>query len=152
MRGYWADPVRSAGITAAGWTHTGNLAVRDENGYCNVRGRVRDVIVRGGENIHPREVEEFLCRHPHVLDVAVIGGADYKYGEEVCAVIRLREGASVESQEIIDFCRGQIAHYKVPRYVRFVSEFPMTVTGKVRKYRIRRQIETELGLLRERAA
>lgn len=153
MQGYWDDPVRSAEVVdAAGWMHTGDLAVLDDDGYCNVVGRVKDVIIRGGENIYPREVEEFLYRHPKVLDVAVVGVADYKYGEEVCAVIRLREGASVEIQEIIDFCRGQIAHYKVPRYVRFVSEFPMTVTGKVQKYLIRQQIETELGLVRERTA
>jgi len=153
MRGYWDDPVHTAEVVdAAGWMHTGDLAVLDDDGYCNVVGRVKDMIIRGGENVYPREIEEFLYRHPKVLDVAVVGIADRKYGEEVCAVIRLREGASAESQEIIDFCRGQIAHYKVPRYVRFVSEFPMTVTGKVQKYLIRQQIETELGTVCERTA
>ena len=153
MQGYWDDPVRTDEvIDAAGWMHTGDLAALDEDGYCNVVGRVKDMIIRGGENIYPREIEEFLYRHPQVLDVAVVGIADYKYGEEVCAVIRLREGASAETQEIIDFCRGQIAHFKVPRYVRFVSAFPMTVTGKVQKHLLRQQIETELGLVREPTA
>ena len=153
MRGYWGDVARSAeAVDAAGWMHTGDLAVLDEEGYCNIVGRVKDMIIRGGENIYPREIEEFLYRHPKILDVAVVGVADYKYGEEVCAVIRLREGASAETGEIIDFCRGQIAHFKVPRYVRFVTEFPMTVTGKVQKYLIREQVETELGIVRERTA
>ena len=110
------------------------------------------MIIRGGENIYPREIEEFLYRHPKVLDVAVVGIADRKYGEEVCAVIRLHEGASADAQEIIDFCRGQIARYKVPRYVRFVREFPMTVTGKVQKYLIRQRLEQELGVEREHTA
>ena len=153
MRGYWEDPERSAeAVDAAGWMHTGDLAVLDEDGYCNIVGRVKDMIIRGGENIYPREIEEFLYRHPKVLDVAVVGIADRKYGEEVCAVIRLREGASADAQEIVEFCRGQIAHYKVPRYVHFAREFPMTVTGKVQKYLIRQQLEQELGVERARTA
>lgn len=153
MLGYWNDPERTAeAVDEAGWMHTGDLAVLDEDGYCSIVGRVKDMIIRGGENIYPREVEEFLYRHPKVLDVAVVGVADRKYGEEVCAVIRLHDGASADEQEIIDFCRGQIAHYKVPRYVRFAKEFPMTVTGKVQKYLIRQRIEEELGVERERTA
>ena len=153
MQGYWGDPDRTAeAIDAAGWMHTGDLAVLDSEGYCNIVGRLKDLIIRGGENVYPREVEEFLYRHPKVLDVAVVGVADQKYGEEVCAVIRLREGAAADAGEIQEFCRGQIAHYKVPRYVRFVDAFPMTVTGKVQKFLIREQVERELGIQAERTA
>ncbi|MBS0380386.1 MAG: AMP-binding protein [Proteobacteria bacterium] len=147
MRGYWGEPERTAeAIDAAGWMHTGDLAVIDADGYCNIVGRVKDMIIRGGENVYPREIEEFLYRHPQVLDVAVVGVPDARFGEEVCAVIRLREGAQPCAAEIIAFCRGQIAHYKVPRYVRFVEAFPMTVTGKVQKYLLREQMRGELGL------
>jgi fatty-acyl-CoA synthase len=150
MRGYWADPERTRdAIDAGGWMHTGDLAVIDEQGYCNIVGRVKDMIIRGGENISPREIEEFLFRHPAVLDVAVVGVPDHKYGEAVCACIRLREGATATEDEIRDFCRGQIAHYKVPRYVRFVDSFPMTVTGKVQKYLIREHVRVELHLAEE---
>ncbi|HVN46987.1 MAG TPA: AMP-binding protein [Steroidobacteraceae bacterium] len=153
MRGYWDDPERTAeAIDAAGWMHTGDLATLDEEGYCNIVGRVKDMIIRGGENVYPREVEEYLYRHPKVLDVAVVGVPDHKYGEEIGAVIRLREGMMADPQEIIEFCRGQIAHYKVPRYVRFVSDFPMTVTGKVQKYLIREQLRKELGIETEDTA
>jgi len=153
MQGYWGDPDRTAeAIDAAGWMHTGDLAILDSEGYCNIVGRLKDLIIRGGENVYPREVEEFLYRHPKVLDVAVVGVADQKYGEEVCAVIRLREGAAADAGEIQEFCRGQIAHYKVPRYVRFVDAFPMTVTGKVQKFLIREQVERELGIQAERTA
>ncbi|MBV8341913.1 MAG: AMP-binding protein, partial [Gammaproteobacteria bacterium] len=153
MRGYWNEPERTReAIDAAGWMHTGDLAVIDSEGYCNIVGRVKDMIIRGGENIYPREIEDFLYRHPKVLDVAVIGVPDRKYGEQVCAVIRLREGASADREEIVAFCRGQIADYKVPHYVRFVSEFPMTVTGKVQKYLIREQVEKELDLRAEKTA
>ena len=153
MQGYWGDPERTAeAIDKAGWMHTGDLAVLDEQGFCNIVGRVKDMIIRGGENVYPREIEEFLYRHPKVLDVAVVGIADSKYGEEVCAAVRLREGATANVEEIITFCRGQIAHYKVPRYVRFVDAFPLTVTGKVQKYLLRERIETELGVRRERTA
>jgi fatty-acyl-CoA synthase len=153
MRGYWDDPERTAeALDAAGWMHTGDLATLDEEGYCNIVGRVKDMIIRGGENVYPREIEEYLYRHPKVLDVSVVGVPDHRYGEEVCAVIRLREGTSADAEEIIAFCRGQIAHYKVPRYVRFVEVFPMTVTGKVQKYLLRAQILKELGVVAEHTA
>jgi fatty-acyl-CoA synthase len=153
MRGYWDDPERTAeAIDAAGWMHTGDLATLDAEGYCNIVGRVKDMIIRGGENVYPREIEEFLYRHPKVLDVAVVGLPDPRYGEEVCAVIRLREGASCEAEEIIEFCRGQIAHFKVPRHVHFVEQFPMTITGKVQKYLIRERLQVELNLTAERTA
>ena len=153
MCGYWDDPERTAEtVDAGGWMHTGDLAVLDAEGYCNIVGRVKDMIIRGGENVYPREIEEYLYRHPKVLDVAVVGVADYKFGEEVCAVIRLREGVAASEQEIIEFCRGEIAHYKIPRYVRFVDEFPLTVTGKVQKYLIREFLEREFGTVAERTA
>ena len=150
MRGYWADPERTTEvIDAAGWMHTGDLAVLDNDGYCNIVGRLKDMIIRGGENIYPREIEEFLYQHPKVLEVAVVGVADRKYGEEVCAVIRLRGGATADAKEIRAYCRGQIAHHKIPRYVRFVDAFPMTVTGKIQKFLIRREVESELGSMPE---
>lgn len=136
-------------IDAAGWMHTGDLGVLDEEGYCSIVGRVKDMIIRGGENVYPREIEEFLYQHPKVLEVAVVAVADRKYGEEVCAVIRLREGVTADPEEIRLYCRGQIAHYKIPRYVRFVDAFPMTVTGKIQKFLIRKQIEGDLGATTE---
>jgi fatty-acyl-CoA synthase len=145
MRGYWDDVERTSEcLDAAGWMHTGDLATIDEEGYCSIVGRVKDMIIRGGENIYPREIEEYLLRHPKVLDVAVVGVPDRQYGEVVCAVIRLRQGMVCSEQEITDFCREQIAHFKVPRFVRFVEAFPMTVTGKVQKYLIREQQVREL--------
>ena len=153
MRGYWGQPDRTREVLdAAGWMHTGDLAVLDEQGYCNIVGRVKDMIIRGGENIYPREIEEFLYRHPAILDIAVIGIPDRRYGEEICACIRLREGSHTTEEEIRDFCRGQIAHYKVPRYVRFLDSFPQTVTGKIQKYLLREQIQRELGLAAEQHA
>jgi len=150
MRGYWNEPERTReALDEAGWMHTGDLGVLDEAGYCNIVGRVKDIIIRGGENISPREIEEFLYRHPAVVDVAVVGVPDPKYGEAVCACIRIRDGASLVAEDIQEFCRGQIAHYKVPRYVRFVDSFPLTVTGKVQKYLIREQLCRELGLREE---
>jgi fatty-acyl-CoA synthase len=147
MRCYWDDPARTREvIDASGWMHTGDLGVIDEQGYCNIVGRVKDMIIRGGENISPREIEEFLYRHPAVLDVAVVGLPDPKYGEAVCACIQLRPGSSATEEEIRSFCSGQIAHYKVPRYVRFVEGFPLTVSGKVQKYLIRERLRTELDL------
>ena len=119
----------------------------DERGYCNIVGRVKDMIIRGGENVYPREIEEFLYEHPAVLDVAVVGVPDAKYGEAVCACIRLRGDVTATEESIIEFCRGQIAHYKVPRYVRFVDSFPLTISGKVQKYLIREQLRAELGLM-----
>jgi fatty-acyl-CoA synthase len=153
MRGYWGDPERTREvIDAGGWMRTGDLAVIDEQGYCNIVGRVKDMIIRGGENISPREIEEFLYRHPAVLDVAVVGVPDVKYGEAVCACVRLRDGMTATEAEIRDFCRGQIAHYKVPRYVRFVDTFPLTISGKVQKYLIRERLRSELDLTEEKHA
>jgi fatty-acyl-CoA synthase len=147
MRGYWNEPERTReAIDACGWMHTGDLAVIDAEGYCNIVGRLKDLIIRGGENISPREIEEFLYRHPAVLDVAVVGVPDPRYGEAVCACIRLREGTSATEHEIREFCRESIAHYKVPRYVRFLDSFPLTVTGKVQKYLIRERLRAELAL------
>jgi fatty-acyl-CoA synthase len=153
MRGYWGDAVQtSEAVDVAGWMHTGDLATLDEDGYCNIVGRVKDMIICGGENVSPREIEEHLYQHAKVIDVAVIGVPDPKYGEAVCAVIRLREGEVADPGEVIEFCRGRIAHYKVPRHVRFVTSFPMTVTGKVKKYLLRDQLSRELQLAAERTA
>ena len=153
MRGYWDDAERTRdAIDAGGWMHSGDLAVIDEQGYCNIVGRVKDMIIRGGENVYPREVEEFLYRHPAIFDVAVVGVPDAKYGEAVCACIRLRDGILVTEEEIREFCRGQIAHFKVPRYVRFVDSFPLTISGKVQKYLIREQLRAELGLAEDATA
>ena len=150
MRGYWNDAERTRDvIDTGGWMHTGDLAVIDDEGYCNIVGRVKDMIIRGGENISPREIEEFLYLHPVVFDVAVVGVPDPKYGEEVCACIRLRSGMTASEDEIREFCRNRIAHYKVPRYVRFVESFPLTISGKVQKYLIREHMRTELKLTEE---
>jgi fatty-acyl-CoA synthase len=149
MLGYWSDPAAtSAAIDGARWMHSGDLAVMREDGSVNISGRLKDMIIRGGENIYPREIEEFLYTHPAVSDVQVIGVPDLKYGEEVCAWIRLREGQSATAEDIRAFCRGQIAGYKIPRYVRFTTEFPMTVTGKIQKFRMREISIAELGLSR----
>lgn len=146
MSGYWGDPERTAeAIDKIGWMHTGDLATFDADGHCKIVGRVKDMIIRGGENIYPSEIEAFLRQHPSVLDVAVFGVPDAKFGEEVCAWIRLREGAISNSDDIIAFCRERIAHYKVPRVVRFVDGFPMTVTGKLQKYLMREAMRRELG-------
>ncbi|HEY0939997.1 MAG TPA: AMP-binding protein [Steroidobacter sp.] len=147
MRGYWDDPERTAdAIDAARWMHTGDLAVLDEEGYCKIVGRVKDLIIRGGENISPREIEEYLYRHPKIQDVAVFGVPDARFGEAVAAWIRLKPGESLNEAEIREFCEGHIAHYKVPKYIQFVEEFPMTVTGKIQKFAMREQMKTELGL------
>ena len=130
----------------AGWMHTGDLGVMDEAGYVNIAGRIKDMIIRGGENIYPREIEEFLYTHPAVLDVQVIGVPDARYGEELCAWIRLRPGHSLSLDELRAFCRDRIAHYKVPRYLKLADEFPMTVTGKVQKFRMREISIAEIGL------
>jgi fatty-acyl-CoA synthase len=147
MRGYWNDPERTAeAIDAGGWMHTGDLAVMDEDGYVNIVGRIKDMVIRGGENVYPREIEEFLHGHPDVSDVQVIGVPDPRYGEELMAWIVPRQGASVREEDVREFCKGAIAHYKVPRYVRFTDEFPMTVTGKIQKFRLREIAIEELGL------
>jgi len=126
--------------------HTGDLAVMDADGYLSIVGRSKDMVIRGGENIYPREVEEFLYTHPDVVDAQVVGVPDLKYGEELCAWVRLREGATLTGEELRTWCKGQLAHYKVPRYVRIADEFPMTVTGKVQKYKMREESVRELGL------
>jgi fatty-acyl-CoA synthase len=146
MRGYWGDPERTAEAVRDGWMHTGDLATIDEAGYGNIVGRVKDMLIRGGENVYPREVEEFLFRHPAVAQVQVFGVPDTKYGEEVCAWVVLKPGAAAAESELRSFCQDQIAHYKVPRHFRFVSEIPMTVTGKAQKFVMRKAMVEELGL------
>jgi fatty-acyl-CoA synthase len=147
MLGYWNDPERTAeAIDRARWMHTGDLATMDDEGYVNIVGRSKDMIIRGGENVYPREIEEFLYTHPEVADVAVIGVPDERYGEEIMAWVQLREGASASGDDLKDFCKGKIAHYKVPRYVKLVDEFPMTITGKVQKFKMREAAIEELGL------
>ncbi len=152
MRGYWNDPERTeAAIDADGWMHTGDLGVMADDGYVNIVGRIKDMVIRGGENIYPREIEEFLYTHPGVEDVQVIGVPDERYGEELMAWIKPRPGSHVDLDSIRAFCTGRIAHYKVPRYVKLVDEFPMTVTGKVRKVEMREESIAELGLARASA-
>jgi fatty-acyl-CoA synthase len=149
MLGYWNNAdATGAVIDSARWMHTGDLAVMRDDGYVNIVGRLKDMIIRGGENIYPREIEEFLYTHPKVSDVQVIGVPDLKYGEEVCAWVRLRDGQTVTTDEIREYCRGKIATYKIPRYLRFTDEFPMTVTGKVQKFKMREISISELGLER----
>jgi fatty-acyl-CoA synthase len=153
MRGYWDDPEQTAeAIDAAGWMHTGDLATIDDEGYCNIVGRIKDMVIRGGENVYPREVEEFLFGHPKIEAAQVVGLPDEKYGEELCAWIKLRAGESMTEDEVRGFCQGQIAHYKVPRYICFVTEFPMTVTGKIQKFLIRQQMIERLGLKEQKTA
>jgi fatty-acyl-CoA synthase len=139
-------------IDAAGWMHSGDLATIDPDGYCNIVGRVKDMVIRGGENVFPREVEEYLYRHPKVLEVQVFGVPDAKLGEEVCAWIVLKPGTSATEEEVREFCRGQIAHYKIPRYVRLVAELPKTVTGKAQKFAMREAMMREHGAKHERTA
>ncbi len=147
MQGYWNDAERTAeAIDDDGWMHTGDLAVMAEDGYVNIVGRSKDMVIRGGENVYPREIEEFIYAHPDVEDVQVIGVPDERYGEELMAWIRLRPGATLEPEAIREFCKGRIAHFKIPRYVRFVDAFPMTVTGKVQKFKMREQAMEDLGL------
>ena len=147
MLGYWDDEAKTKeAIDAGGWMHTGDLAVIDDEGYCNIVGRIKDMVIRGGENIYPREIEEFLYAHPKVLDVQVVGIPDQRFGEELCAWIILREGERLSEDEVREYCKGQIAHYKIPRYIRFVDSFPMTVTGKIQKFLIRQRMKEELGL------
>ncbi|MBP2475027.1 fatty-acyl-CoA synthase [Crossiella equi] len=147
MLGYWAQPDKTAeAIDQARWMHTGDLAVMDEDGYVSITGRIKDMVIRGGENIYPREIEEFLYTHPDVLDAQVIGVPDAKYGEELMAWVRLRPGAEpLTAQAVKEFCTGRLAHYKIPRYVHLVDEFPMTVTGKVRKVEMRERAVELLG-------
>jgi fatty-acyl-CoA synthase len=153
MLGYWDDEARTAeAIDAAGWMHTGDLATLDADGYGNIVGRIKDMVIRGGENVYPREIEEFLYRHPAVQDVQVIGVPDTRYGEELCAWIVPKPGASVTAEEVQAFCKGQIAHYKIPKHIKFVEGFPTTVTGKVQKYAMREAMIAELNLVVEKTA
>ncbi len=147
MLGYWEDDARTAeAIDKGRWMHTGDLAVMDSDGYMKIVGRIKDMIIRGGENVYPREVEEFLYRHPKIQDVQVFGVPDPRFGEEIAAWVKVRSGETVTADEVRAFCDGQIAHYKVPRHIRFVDEFPMTVTGKVQKFIMRAQTAEELGV------
>jgi fatty-acyl-CoA synthase len=152
MRGYWNDPERTAeAIDSSRWMHTGDLATMDEQGYVRIVGRSKDMVIRGGENVYPREIEEFLYTHPEIADVQVIGVPDERYGEELMAWVVVREGGALTEDGVREFCRDRIAHYKVPRYVKLVDSFPMTVTGKVQKYRMREAAIDELGLAKAAA-
>ena len=150
MLGYWQDEAKThEAIDDDGWMHTGDLAVMRDDGYCNIVGRIKDMVIRGGENIYPREIEEFLYTHPDVEDAQVIGVPDDKYGEEICAWVRMKPGRSpLDAQAVRDFAGGKLAHYKIPRYVHVVDEFPMTITGKVRKVEMRAETVKILGLRR----
>jgi fatty-acyl-CoA synthase len=147
MSGYWDEPDKTAEAIVDGWMHTGDLAVMREDGYVNIVGRIKDLVIRGGENVYPREVEEFLYTHPDIADVQVIGVPDEKYGEELCAWIKMRDGAEpLDAGAVRAFCQGKLAHFKIPRYVTIVDDFPMTVTGKIRKVEMREKTVAELGL------
>lgn len=153
MQGYWDDIEKTEeSIDEAGWMHTGDLATMDPEGFCNIVGRVKDMVIRGGENIYPREIEEYLYRHPSITDVQVFGVPDVKFVEELCAWIILKPGISCSEEEVREFCRGQIAHYKIPRYIRFVEEYPMTITGKVQKFAMRDKMIEELDLSQAKTA
>lgn len=147
MIGYWNESERTAEvIDAEGWMHTGDLATMDDEGYVKIVGRIKDMIIRGGENVYPREIEEFLYTHPDIVDAQVIGVPDQKFGEQVMAWVTLKPGATLTEEDVKEYCRGRIAHYKVPAYVAFVDEFPMTVTGKIQKFKLREMSVEELGL------
>ena len=147
MHGYWEDEAKTReAIDDEHWMHTGDLATMDDEGYVNIVGRIKDMVIRGGENLYPREIEEFLYRHPAIQDVQVVGVPDPKYGEELCAWIIVKPGQTLAEDGVRDFCKGQIAHQKIPRYIRFVDAFPMTVTGKIQKFKIRETMRHELGL------
>ncbi len=153
MRGYWGDEDLTRGAIDGGrWMHTGDLAVLDDEGYCNIVGRIKDMVIRGGENIYPREVEEFLYGHPKIRDVQVFGVPDSQYGEQLCAWIILKDGEEMSAEEVLAFCASEIAHYKVPRVIRFVSSFPMTVTGKIQKFMMRKAMIEELHLEEQKTA
>jgi len=146
MRGYWQQPDKTAEVLIDGWMHTGDLAVMDDEGYLAIVGRSKDMVIRGGENVYPREVEEFLYAHPDIEDVQVVGVPDQRYGEELLAAVRLRAGATLTEEQVRGYCRGRLAHFKVPRYVTFVNSYPMTVTGKIQKFKIRNEAIASLGL------
>jgi fatty-acyl-CoA synthase len=152
MLGYWNNPqATTSSIDAARWMHTGDLATMDDDGYVNIVGRLKDMVIRGGENVYPREIEEFLYAHPGVADAQVIGVPSHKYGEEIMAWVMPRKGVELTAEDLTEYCRGKIATYKIPRYWKFVESFPMTVTGKVRKVEMREMAVKELGLEREAA-
>jgi fatty-acyl-CoA synthase len=147
MKGYYNNPTETAQtIDEDHWLHTGDLGFMDENGYCRITSRIKDMIIRGGENIYPREIEEFLYTLPNIMDAYIFGVPDKKYGEEIAAWIRLKEGTNSTPEEIREFCKGKIAHHKIPKYIKFVEEFPMTVTGKIQKFKMREKAARELGL------
>jgi fatty-acyl-CoA synthase len=151
MLGYWEQPDKTDEVLQDGWMHTGDIAVMGQDGYVEITGRIKDMVIRGGENIYPREIEEFLYTHPDIVDAQVIGVPDERYGEELCAWIRMREGAEPLTAEAVrEFATGKLAHYKIPRYVQIVGEFPMTVTGKVRKVEMRDKSVADLGLATQR--
>ena len=153
MQGYWDDAAKTAeAIDSDGWMHTGDLGTLDEDGWLRITGRVKDMVIRGGENIYPREIEEYLYQHPKIVEAQVFGVPDDKYGEELAVWIRLRDGELATEQEIRDYCNGKIAHYKIPRYIRFVDEFPMTVTGKIQKFEMRRIMRELLDLQEQETA
>lgn len=153
MLGYYKNPEATrAAIDAQGWLHTGDLAIRLPNGYYRITGRIKDLVIRGGENIYPREIEEFLFTYPPIEQVSVVGVPDQKFGEELCAWVKLKPGATCSAEEIRDYCRRALAHYKVPRYVKLVDQFPQTVTGKIQKFKIREAMLAELGLQEQRTA
>jgi fatty-acyl-CoA synthase len=148
MLGYWNEPEKTAdAIDRARWMHTGDIGVMDDEGYVNITGRIKDMVIRGGENVYPREIEEFLYTHPDIVDAQVIGVPDARYGEELMVWVRLRDGAApLDAAAVREFCTGRLAHYKIPRYVKVVDSFPMTVTGKIRKVEMREVSVAELGL------
>jgi fatty-acyl-CoA synthase len=153
MLGYYHDPqATAAAIDRDGWLHTGDLAVRQANGYYRITGRIKDMAIRGGENIYPREIEEFLFTHPAIEQAAVVGVPDPKYGEELCAWVKLKAGSALDAEEVRAYCRSQLAHYTIPRYVKFVDAFPQTVTGKIQKFKIREAMREELGLTEQETA
>jgi fatty-acyl-CoA synthase len=153
MLGYYNDPVATAKmIDTDGWLHSGDIALRQEGGYYRITGRIKDLVIRGGENVYPREIEEFLFTHVAVEQASVVGVPDPKYGEELCAWVKLQRGSTVTEAELLAFCRSRLAHYKVPRYVRFVDEFPQTVTGKIQKFKIRELMIAELNLVQPKTA
>jgi fatty-acyl-CoA synthase len=147
MDGYYKNKeATDMAIDPQGWLHTGDLGTLDEEGYCKITGRIKDMVIRGGENIYPREVEEFLYTHPAISDAQVIGVPDLKYGEELCAWVKIKGDEKITEAEIKEYCKGQIAHYKIPRYIKFVDEFPMTISGKIQKYKMREASIKDLGL------
>ncbi len=153
MLGYYKNPgATAAAIDCEGWLHTGDLAMRLPSGDYRITGRIKDLVIRGGENIYPREIEEFLFTHPAIEQAAVVGVPDNKFGEELCAWVKLKTGHTATADELRHFCRGELAHFKAPKYFKFVSEFPQTVTGKIQKFRIREAAIAELGLREDRTA